>query len=386
MTDARVQENKKHTVRTSVFAEKWGKTLVKINSKNAHRALAELSKIDKVKVQKSGEDYIVIAVKSKHLSQFIAILNKLCYDYTIIGAVGVAPSFFRILARWGIVVGIIICAIAAIFCTSFVTRVDVVGCASAPMRLEVLALLEENGVKTGGKTANVNLETLQKSILALDGVAFASVRKYGGRIYVFVKEELSKEEFEELGGAPVTATKRAVVTRVIVDGGTAVVKYGDVVSAGDVLIDGFTEYGDERLSVRAAGEVWGKVYYQKKLYFADTICEKSYGKTKTVSKLSFFGKIPKTPKCDFLEYELKISVQTVGFLVPYTVYRFEFKETKSQTVERKLTLDEMKKQAFSSLVAEIDSAIKILDVNYDFEDAAGGKYVTVTIEAEERIS
>ena len=33
---------------------------------------------------------------------------------------------------------------------------------------------------------------------------------------------------------------------------------------GDILIDGYTEYGDERLPVRAAGEVWGKVYYQKK--------------------------------------------------------------------------------------------------------------------------
>ena len=377
---------RKRTVRMPIFANKFGETLVKINSKNAHKALGELSKICKVKVRKSGADFLVVSVKSKHLSQIIAILNKLCYDNLIIGAVGVAPSFFRLLARWGIVVGIALSITAAILCSAFVTRVDVSGAESALVRKEVFDVLTSNGVKVGGNASSVDAKTLEKSLLEIGGVAFASVKKRGGRIYVFVKEELPSEEFEEIDGTSVVAKRRAVVTRVIVDGGTAVVKYGDVVNEGDILIDGYTEYGDERLSVRAAGEVWGKVYYQKKFYFANTKIVRTYGKTKTTTKLSFFGKTPKTPKCYFEEYELKVSVESVGFLIPYDVYRFEFREIKSVETSGVLGEDEMKKRAFSSLLEEIDSAVKLLEIYYQFEDAADGKYLTVTIEAEEKIS
>ena len=369
-----------------IFANKFGETLVKINSKNAYRALGELSKICKVKVKKSDADFLVVSVKSKHLSQIIAILNKLCYDNLIIGAVGVAPSFFRLLARWGIVVGIALSITAAILCSAFVTRVDVSGAESALVRKEVFDVLTSNGVKVGGNASSVDAKTLEKSLLEIGGIAFASVKKRGGRIYVFVKEELPSEEFEEIDGTSVVAKRRAVVTRVIVDGGTAVVKYGDVVNEGDILIDGYTVYGDERLSVRAAGEVWGKVYYQKKFYFANTKIVRTYGKTKTTTKLSFFGKMPKTPKCYFEEYELKVSVESVGFLIPYDVYRFEFREIKSVETSGALSEDEMKKQAFSSLLEEIDSAVKLLEIYYQFEDAADGKYLTVTIEAEEKIS
>ena len=205
-------------------------------------------------------------------------------------------------------------------------------------------------------------------------------------MYVFVKQELEGEEFFEVDGFPLTAKKRAVVTRVIVTGGTAVVKYGYVVEGGDLLIDGYVEYGEERLPVRASGEVFGKVYYQKKLFFADTTYVKTYGREKTLTKLEFFGRTPKTPKCDFEEYELETTKGQSGFLLPCDVYRYVFKEIISVERTEPLTDEQMKSRAFSSLVQEIESAVKLLDVYFEIEATSGGKYVTVTIEAEERIS
>ncbi|MBR4800997.1 MAG: sporulation protein YqfD [Clostridia bacterium] len=382
----RVSKKRKHPNRFRVFASKFGKTVIKINSKNARRVLAEISKTAKVDMLENDEKAVVVAVKSKHLSEVIAILDNLCYDYKIIKIMGVVPTFFALAERLGIVVGLAVVVAISVVCTSFITRVSVDGVRDAALKLEISALLEESGARRGGKVSNVDEGSLEKALLSLNGVAFASVKKNGGHISVYVKEELPSAEFEEISGSQVVAKKRAVVTRVIVDGGTAVVKYGDVVGTGDLLIDGYTEYGDQRIAVQASGEVWGKVYYQKKLYFADTTLKKEYGRKKTVTKLSFFGIEPKTPKCDFENYELRVKISQNGFFVPYKTYVYEFFEITGVEETNSLTDEEMKLSAYSQVLEDIDTAVKVLDVYYEIENSANGKYLTVTVEAEERIS
>ena len=383
---AKTKLKRKHPSRLQVFANKFGRTIVKINSKNALKALASLKDDVVVKVVEQGENHITISVLSKHFGEVIAILNKLCYDYKIIKIIGVVPSFFVMLSRLGIVVGLAAVIVAGVVCTSFITRVSVSGASDAALKMQVVAMLEESGVKRGGKVANVDCDALSKEILSLDGVAFASVSKNGGQINVYIKQELPHAEFEEIVGSSVRATKRAVVTRVIVDGGTAVIKYGDVVNVGDLLIDGYIEYGEDKIPVQASGEVWGKVYYQKKLYFANTTFQKVYGKTKRVTKLSFFGKMPKTPTCKFEKYELEVSVAKNEFLLPYVTYTYEFREIASIAMTRALTDEEMKLRAYSQVLGEINTAVKVLNTYYEIKESADGKYVTVIVEAEEKIS
>lgn len=377
---------KKHQSRTQVFRQKHGWTVVRINSKNAQRVLGELAKVTKIKVFASSEDGVEIAFKSKHLGQIIAILQNLCYDYKIIKIIGAVPSFLALASRLGIVVGTVATLVVLVICSEFVTRVSVDGVRDAHLRIEIAAMLESKGVKRGGRAKDVNCDLLAKDILALDGVAFCSVKRNGGQISVFVKEEQNPAEFEEIDGSAVTAKKRAVVTRVVVNGGTAVVKYGDVVEVGDILIDGYTEYGDDRISVQAAGEVYGKVYYQKKLYFANTTFVRTYGDTKKVTKLSFFGVKPKTPKCRFENFELEVTKSRNGLFLPYEIYTFEFKEISVEELDVNLFDEDLKRQAYAQVLAEIDTAVKVLGTHYKIENAPNGKYVTVTVEAEENIS
>lgn len=369
-----------------VFSNKFGVSIVEIHSKNAFRVLPRISEICTVKVVKSLDDGLVVAVKSKHLSQVIAIFKNLCYDYKIIKIIGAVPSFFNLVSRLGIVIGICAVAMTAVFCTQFVTRVSVDGVRDAALRLEINSLLEDRGIQRGGNVGAIDCDGLAKELLSLEGIAFASVKKSGGHVSIYVKEELNPAEFEEIADSSVKAKKRAVVTRIIVDGGAAVVKYGDVVSAGDVLIDGYTEYGEDKIPVQAAGEVWGKVYYQKKLYFADTTYVHEYGRTKTVTKLSFFGITPKTPSSKFEKYELSIRVSENDFFVPYRVFTYEFREISPVEVENSATDDDLKRLAYSQVIAEIDTAVKVLDTYFEIERTQNGRYVKVTIEAEEKIS
>ena len=376
----------KHLGRIRVFVNNHGTAFVRINSANAYKSLSRIADICSVKVRMQSDDYLIISFQSKHLSQVIAILNKLCYNYQIIKIIGVLPSILTLSMRFGVIIGTALVILATIFSMAFVTRVSVSGCENAATELQVSELLVSRGIKKGCRISSVDCSSLEKSILAIDGIAFASVTMQGGHIVVIIKEELPHEEFEEITGSVVTATKMAVVTRVLVNGGTAVVGYGDVVDVGDVLIDGYTLYGEDRIPVRASGEVFGKVYYQKKLYFGNTTIDETIGKTKTVTKLSAFGIVPKTPRCEFEDYTLSVTVSKNDFLLPFTIYRFTFTELKRVETEVEHSDDELKRIAYSSLLAEIESAVKILNVYYLVDNVENGKYVTVTIDAEERIT
>ena len=60
----------------------------------------------------------------------------------------------------------------------------------------------------------------------------------------------------------IVASKDAVITRIVVQNGTAQVKVGDTVKKGDILIAGWMQ-GEhtEKYFVNSAGEVKGKIQY-----------------------------------------------------------------------------------------------------------------------------
>lgn len=382
-------KNKKYHVRLHKIIAKFGKTQFEIKSESGVKALAAISKICRVTDVEALPNGVRFFVDSKHCDKIIALLDNLCYDYKIIKIGGTVPSALRIIARAGIAAGICLSVVAVAIYTSFVTRVDVrytgATAVDAALKSEVDDILTECGAIRGAKISNVNEKDLQNAIASLDGVAFVSVKRYGTHLNIVVKRELPKESFADISGSCVKARKTAVVTRVIVEGGTVVKKYGDVVKAGDTLIDGYVEYGDNKIPVQARGYAYGKVYYKKNVFFPDVESVKEYGAVKTLTRYGIFGKTPKTPDSPFECCEMQIDVNRFGFLVPLKIYTYTFREL--IVSERANSLDEqaMKRKAFSSLATTFEESAKILNVYYDIKRVDGGTSVDVTVEAEELI-
>lgn len=370
------------------FRSRVGRTALKVSGENCEMAISAVMKICRVEDVKRGVDGCTFRVKSKHLGKIIALLNNLCYDYKIIDNSGIAPYALSVVMRPGLLVGIMAVICAIILSSQFVTRVSVVSAGAeidAALKNEICAILDENGVKVGAKTSDVDEDAVQEKLLALGKVSFVSVTRKGTRVDVVVKQALPSEYVFERDGTQVKAQKRAVVTRVVVTGGTAVKKYGDVVSPGDVLIDGYIEYGDEKIPVKASGYAYGKVYYEKTTFFPKESVVTEYGECKTLVRFGMFGKVPKTPAAPFEKYVLKTNVENYGFLLPILVYKFEFTAIDEQKVQNARSTDEMKRLAFSSLASEFRESAKVLNVYYDVKQSDGGVTVKVTAEAEELI-
>lgn len=381
--------NAKNRIRLHKIVAKYGKTQFEILSKNGVKALVAVSKICRVFDVETLNNGVRFCVNSKQCDKIIALLNNLCYDYKIIKIGGVVPFALRSIARVGIVSGLCVGVVALSIFASFVTRVSVryagVGEVDASLNLQVCDILNEYGVRKGAKISAIDAQELQKALSALDGVAFANVSIDGSHVDIVVKSELPKEQFVQIDGSSVTARKTAVVTRIIVEGGTAVKKYGDVVKPGDVLIDGYVLYGDAKIPAQARGFAYGKVFYKKSVFFADVETKKTYGQVKTETRYGIFGKTPKAPQSPYESCEIVTSVREYGFLVPLKIYTYTFRELIVE--QRQNTLDEegMKRKAFSSLATELEESAKILSVYYEVKKVDGGVIVEVVAEAEELI-
>lgn len=365
-----------------------GKTQIFVSGANAVRAVSAISKmyrVENISVSKSGVEFFV---ESKQCEKIIALLNNLCYDYKIIGISGLMPRTMRTVARAGLMLGLItVFAVFAVY-PNFITRVSV-QCVdgqsiNGTLNSQVYDILSSHGIVEGKRIINADLDAVEKQLLTLESISYASVMKNGTHIKVLLKTQLP-QGFADISGSSIVARKRAVVTRIIVESGTAVKKYGDVVDAGDVLIDGYVEYGDEKIPTQASGYAYGKVYYHKKVFFPDTLIEKKYGRVKTVTKLSMFSKEPKAPESPFEFCECKVSVQNFGFLLPFEIYTYRFTELIVCEEQNMMSEEQMQSAVYASIVSEFTEETKVLDKVCKSERGDGGIYISVTVEAEELI-
>lgn len=376
----------KHRDRISVLSQKFGKVQMCVFGKNAARALLAISKISKVEKVDDFSGGVRFFVDGKHLSKIIALLQNLCYNYKIINIYGCAPSALRLLFRAGVVLGVCVVVCAMAIYSTHIGRVSVNFVGGDAQKSDVYAILDKWGLEQGAKINAVDIDCIQREICALDKVAFASVTRQGNRLNVLVKSELNKDYVLDVAGSSVVAKKIAVVTRVVVEGGTAVKKYGDVVKVGDVIIDGYTEWGDERIAVEARGYAYGKVYYSCTQAFCDEQVVSTVVGCKNFTRIGAFGKVPKMPDSPYEKYTLKTSVNDYGFLIPLKLYTYRYEQIVESVEKCELKEDEMKKATYSSLVTQIDENAKICDVKYEISRSNDATLVHLTIETEEMIT
>lgn len=126
--------------------------------------------------------------------------------------------------------------------------------------------IENAGLKTGVLKSKIDTkEIINKIRLERDDIAWMGIELKGTNAIVkLVKAEEKPEIVDENEYCNIVSDKEGVITKINAGNGTANVKVGDVVKAGDILINGWMEgkYTGVRY-VHAQGEIEAKVWYTK---------------------------------------------------------------------------------------------------------------------------
>lgn len=307
--------------RAKVFEGEDGSVLVVVSPKNAKKIAVALDK-----------------------SNILVYINNVCVINNILS---------RIIMRPGLILGAIMFLALLFFSTAFVFKVEVKGDVSVG-RDEVRKELVGLGVCAGARISDINCpEITAKFLDAHSEFSWASVNVYGTTVVLELKSRETVPEINEKKHSLLVADCNGVIRYLTVSSGKPLVKVGEPVKKGDLLVCGYVsgsglQYSDDPILryYGAAGKVYAEVYGSVEAFspFSEVAESKTDVKTSGIC-ISVFG-------CSFTFGDFKTDVNSrvsatrnvtvfglIELPVTYSVC------TKNETVQNAIVRSEVEAEA-----------------------------------------
>lgn len=287
-------------------------------------------------------------------------------------------------SRKGLFAGAFLAVLIFFALSSFVWEISVEG--NEKMSEEkIISLLSECGFKIGTPRWKIDANEIKnKMLLKSDALSWIWVDVRGTRAVATVREKKEAPKiYDESAASNIVAKRNGLITGIAATNGIAVVKEGDVVAKGDLLISGVSESSVSGYKyINSSGTVKARTWYENE--GQTSLVKTNFSKTsKKISKntVNFFGfdvllywndKIP----FKFYEEETKNHRLRIGKNAPLPVeikrkiyYELEKKETK-------ISLEDAVKAEGDSLKKELDKTIgeevSIVKKDVEFNEGENG--------------
>lgn len=293
--------------------------------------------------------------------------------------------------------GSVLSIILVIFLTSFIWNIDIIGNERIPDE-EIINVLQSISIKEGIRKSSAKAEDISNTLLLnIQELSFANVEIRGTKMIIEVRERSSaKVEVKEDVPCNIVASKRAVIEKIIVKNGKALVTEGEIVKEGQILITGAINNEDFEppLLVHSEGSVFARTKYTQIIEepIIKTVDEET-GEVFTTREIVIGekriqlmnGEIP------FKSYIESKKVKEIGDLgiikLPVVTIQHTYKEV--ERIKIKQDVDALKKitavQGTQQLMDKIPDESNVIskDVRYSIED--GVLFTEVIIEVSEDI-
>ncbi|WP_278279613.1 sporulation protein YqfD [Clostridium sp. DMHC 10] len=252
----------------------------------------------KVKFDKTKHAYITIEIRTKKIEEFLNLLwrNKIklieihrmdmnlirieteLKDYKkikdlaaktksrvkIIRTRGFGFVLLKLKNRFSLVIGAVMFLVVIHYLAGFIWGIDINTEKNIPpynIRLQLYNL----GIRPGINKRNLNVYDIEKKLaLRNNDIMWARVRIYGSHLKVNIAERQEPPQIiNDTNLCNIAANKDGYILRIYTKSGTAVVKPGDVVKKGQVLIKGEQGKEGSTYNVHAEGNVIAQVSYEK---------------------------------------------------------------------------------------------------------------------------
>ena len=235
----------------------------------------------------------------------------------------------------------ILLIIAVIALSNFVWNIEVIGNNKISAE-EIIKDLADDNFKVGTSKTNLNTKNIIDKIrLKRSDLAWMGIEIKGTNAIVkIVEADLKPDIIKEEEYCNIVATKDAMIVKINAQNGTAVVKEGDIVTKGTVLIQGWLEGQFTGIRyVHANGEVQAKVWYSQKV----SVPLKQTKKIKTGKEESKYSVkinnfeinlpkgVPKFQNYDTIETSKKLKLFS-DFYLPIEINQKTYQEYEEQEV------------------------------------------------------
>ena len=292
--------------------------------------------------------------------------------------------------RYGIPVGTAVFFAFLTFMSGFVWSVEAAGNGNIPEN-EIIAECRELGITEGMRKGEISPASAKLQLLLKDNrLSWCAFNIEGCYLTVDVTEAKKKEEDNSVP-TNLKAAADGIIKKIDVTAGNCIVKVGDTVAAGDILVSGIEERAEGTRFVHSIGSVTAAT--EREITVTANYRQKitlKTGKKKTKRVLSFFGiKIPLYLGCEKGTYNAETSVKALklfGKKIPIAIYekRFEFTEKTEKNYDRNALEKELERLFSEKVELEISGDFQVK--NREIDEIQGGLRLKTVVSAEENIA
>ena len=348
---------------------------------NVARLLNYLCKsgLNVLSVTKCGQTCTVV-VAHRDKKRLLDVLNDRCYTVTQVQNFGGTTCLTFAKRHFVLLVAILLMVVGCGILSNHCCKIVVTGDVEADV---VLAQMDTLGVNVGANLKDVNIDHLENALATRLDVMYAVVTRKGAVLYV---DTIAKKQID----APIDMHKRrdivairdGVVQSVLCEQGTPVVKGGDVVKIGDVLIEGTRRFNDDTCEdVYALGKVVLVESVSAFVPYTGTKTElQPTGNCQTFTQVVLFGKTY-GKVCNYTNYQVETK-STYLHPLNLCVQRVTYHEMALVTV--KATFDECLPQLTQQSLQLAQSKCNFVVTNTQFVTSNGG--VTAILQGQRELT
>lgn len=290
---------------------------------------------------------------------------------------------------------LIIIALLIYVTSRFVWNIEIEGNENI-QTTEIMEQINELGLKIGKSKSKIDQnEIIRKIRLQRNDIAWMSINISGTNAIVKIVENTQKPDIiDKKDFCNIVSNKVGVITKINAKNGTALVKVGDLVKEGTILVGGWMEgkYTGKRY-VHSDAEIEARVWYSKKdseTYIQEENIKTGNFEKRYIVKINNFKinlnkSLPNFEKYDTINESKKLKLFS-NFYLPIELEIFEYQEV--NTIKREYTNQELKEKIISKLENELNDEIgskNIENIQINEKDIDGGLEIEVIYEVIEKI-
>ena len=246
-----------------LFQQKFraeGLSLEKLAALCAHEG------IELARIKRQSPKAITGWVPQRDYQKLCDLASQRGWSVSSVGLGGLSLWTAKMKGRWGMAVGCLIMALLIAVALQFIWQVEIIG--AGAYEGDVRTCLIQKGVGVGTFKGKLDLKKLQNELeWRYPQVAWVHTSLRGSTLVVRLVEGVPVPEVAPYGApGDVVAARAGVIVSVEPQAGTPLVKNGDIVKAGQMLIEGLERRGsDEQVTVKARGRILARVWDQVRI-------------------------------------------------------------------------------------------------------------------------
>ena len=350
-------------------------------------------------LQRENNTYIKAKILKSDFNEIVHIAKQTKCKVKIHKKSGIPFFINRYRKRKIFAIAVLVIAIFIFTITKFVWNIEVEGNENLSKE-EIINIVKEYGINVGKLKSKIDTQKISNEIrLNREDLSWIGINIKGTNVIITVEESTKIPEIIDKNEiCDIIASKDAVISKIIVQNGTAKVKEGDKVKKGDVLVEGVMEGEHTGIrQVHADADVFGSIYCEKekKEEFVQNVTVKTGNEQKKNEicinnfEINFNKGVSK-----FKNYDTIVTNQKIKFFSNF-YFPIEIKTTKyiELTNEpKKYSEDELKSKIEAELESELEKEYEVSKYdeknknrNVDIQVENDGLKVKLSYELKEEI-